>query len=232
MDGDIGIEMAKILLVEDDNDMCQQIESWLKHEQHAVEIVKEGPEAADRLKFYKYDVVILDWQLPGMSGVDVLKQFRNQGGSTPVLMLTGKGNIEEKEQGLDSGADDYLTKPFHFKELSARLRAMLRRPAVTTGNQLKLRGIELDLAARKVSREGEDVHLLPKEFALLEFLLRHPNEVFSPEALLDRVWHSESDSSVDTVYTTMRTLRKKISTEKSGALIKTVHGLGYTIENR
>jgi two-component system OmpR family response regulator len=176
--------------------------------------------------------VILDWQLPGMSGVDVLKQFRNQGGSTPVLMLTGKGNIEEKEQGLDSGADDYLTKPFHFKELSARLRAMLRRPAVTTGNQLKLRGIELDLAARKVSREGEEVHLLPKELALLEFLLRHPNEVFSPEALLDRVWHSESDSSVDTVYTTMRTLRKKISTEKSGALIKTVHGLGYTIENR
>ncbi len=224
--------MAKILLVEDDNDMCEQIESWLKHEQHAVEVVKEGLEAADRLKFYKYDVVILDWQLPGMNGVEVLKKFRDQGGVTPVLMLTGKDKIEDKEQGLDSGADDYLTKPFHFKELSARLRAMLRRPAVTTGNQIKLRGIELDTASRTVSKEGENVHLLPKEFALLEFLMRHPNEVFSPEALLDRVWHSESDSSVDTVYTTMRTLRKKISAEKTGALIKTVHGAGYTIENR
>ncbi len=140
MSGNIGLQMAKILLVEDDNDMCEQIESWLQHEQHAVEVVKEGPEAADRLKFYKYDVVILDWQLPGMNGVEVLKKFRDQGGVTPVLMLTGKDKIEDKEQGLDSGADDYLTKPFHFKELSARLRAMLRRPAITTGNVLKLRG--------------------------------------------------------------------------------------------
>ncbi|HEY9786986.1 MAG TPA: response regulator transcription factor [Candidatus Obscuribacterales bacterium] len=224
--------MAKILLVEDDVDVSEQVEKWLTHEQHAVEVVRDGQEASDRLKFYKYDVVVLDWALPKLSGVEVLKDFRARGGSTPVLMLTGKGAVDEKEEGLDSGADDYLTKPFHFKELSARIRALLRRPQATKTNQLKIRDIELDRASRRVTRNGIDIQLLPKEFALLEFLMRHTNEVFSPEALLDRVWHSESDSSVDTIYTTMRTLRKKISPDDASSIIRTIHGAGYMIEDR
>ncbi|MBX9722500.1 MAG: response regulator, partial [Candidatus Obscuribacterales bacterium] len=117
--------MAKLLLVEDDTDLSGRVNEWLCFEQHAVECVFDGMEATERLKFYQYELVILDWDLPKKTGIDVCKEFRARGGLTPILMLTGKGNINDKEIGLDAGADDYLTKPFHLKELSARIRALL-----------------------------------------------------------------------------------------------------------
>ncbi len=224
--------MAKILVVEDDPDLQGRVKEWLSFEQHEVEAVADGKEAAQRLKFYKYELVILDWDLPHITGIDVCQQFRSAGGTTPIIMLTGKDTITDKLQGLDSGADDYITKPFHLKELSARIRALLRRPANISGpgNTLEAKGLVLDTAAHELTKEGQPIQLLPKEFALLEFFMRHPGEVFSPDALLDRVWNSESDSSIDTVYTYIKTLRKKISPEAPSSIIKTVHGIGYKLE--
>lgn len=225
--------MAKILFVEDDTDLSGRVNEWLAFEQHAVECVFDGAEATERLKFYQYELVILDWDLPKKPGIEVCKDFRGSGGLTPILMLTGKGTINDKELGLDAGADDYLTKPFHLKELSARIRALLRRPVSSfTGTTLKIGTLEIDPSSHQLTIDGREVNLLPKEYAILEFLMRHPNEVFSPDALLNRVWNSESDASTDTVYTYIKTLRKKISPEAPSSIIKTVHGVGYKLESK
>lgn len=225
--------MAKILVVEDDVDLSCKVNDWLSFEQHLVEVVYDGREAYDRLRVYCYEVVVLDWDLPKMTGLEVCKQYRDQGGHTPILMLTGKDAIAEKEAGLDAGADDYLTKPFHLKELSARIRALLRRPVQSyTGSTIKLGELELDPLSRRVTRNGGEVILQPKEYALLEFFMRHPNEVFSPDALINRVWNSDSDVSADSIYTYMKMLRRKISPEAPGSIIKTVHGVGYKLETK
>lgn len=221
--------MAKILLVEDDKDLCGRVHEWLSYEHHAVECVHDGGEAADRLKYYQYELVILDWDLPKTSGLDVCKGFRGKGGITPILMLTGKGELREKELGLDAGSDDYLTKPFHLKELSARIRALLRRPTTFAGCTLKAGILELDPAKHTLMMKGQEIALLPKEYALLEFLMRHPNEAFSPEALLSRVWSSESDAAADTIYTYIKTLRKKLAVFADAPSIKTLHGVGYKL---
>ena len=136
--------MAKILLVEDDRDLAGMVLDWLKFEHHLVEVIHNGGDAQSMLKSYQYDIIILDWQLPQITGVELLRDYRMAGGQTPVLMLTGKGAIHDKEAGLDAGADDYLTKPFHMKELSARLRALLRRPGSVVGNTLTARDISLE----------------------------------------------------------------------------------------
>jgi len=223
--------MSKILLVEDDDDLIGRIVQWLGFEHHTVETVKDGDDALDRMRFYDYDIVILDWGLPKLSGLEVCRTYRSSGGKTPILMLTGKNEVLEKEAGLDSGADDYLTKPFHLKELSARIRAILRRPYTFTGTVLQVGKIRLDPANHRVTRDEMEVQLHPKEFSLLEFFMRHPNEVFSPEALLSRVWSSESEASVDTVYTTIKTLRRKISPEAPTSFISNIPKLGYRLES-
>lgn len=221
--------MAKILLVEDDLDLAGRIIEWLQFEKHAVESVTDGREASDLVKFYKYELLILDWNLPGKSGLEICKEHRAAGGTTPVLILTGRGEIEEKEAGLDSGADDYLTKPFHMKELSARVRALLRRASRVQQTVIQVGSLELDTNSHTVTQEGKELQLLPKEFALLEFFMRHPDEVFSPEALLDRIWSTSSESSTDTIYTYIKTLRKKIAKDGEKSPIRTVHGIGYKL---
>lgn len=221
--------MAKILIVEDDEDLCERLCDWLSFEQHTVEVLINGNDAEERLRFFIYDLIVLDWDLPGLTGLEICRNFRTRGGTTPIIMLTGKTTLVEKETGLDSGADDYLTKPFHLKELSARIRALLRRPPQISSTILKMKDLEVDLTSRRVNKNGQELNLLPKEFALLEFFLRHPNEVFSPDALLERIWHSASDSSIESVYTYIKTLRKKISPESPTSYIKTVHGIGYRL---
>jgi two-component system, OmpR family, response regulator len=224
--------MAKILIVEDEPDLAEPIRAFLMHEHHLVEVVQDGAEALERLRFYKFDVIILDWNLPGMEGVDVCKEFRASGGTTPILMLTARKQTPEKIQALDAGADDYLTKPFEITEISARIRALLRRPAaVATSNILKIRNIQLEPSTFRVTRDGQDVQLLPKEFALLEFLMRHPNQVFSAEALLDRVWASESEASPETIRTYVKRLRQKLDSDGQPSIIGTVHGVGYKLES-
>ncbi len=222
--------MPKILVVEDEPDFSMLIGEWLKNEHHVVEVVETGEDALDRLKFYKYDIVILDWMLPGISGLDVCKKYRELGGTTPILLLTAKKHVDEKEAGLDAGADDYLTKPFEMKELSARIRALMRRPVALTGSVLQVGELSLEPTTFKVSRSGKEINLLPKEFALLEFLMRHPNQVFSAEALLDRVWSSDSESSPETIRTYIKRLRKKIDQQGQPSMLSTVHGVGYKLD--
>lgn len=221
--------MTKILVVEDDQDLAQMVRSYLLFERYEVENVYDGREGLSRVKTYEYDIIILDLGLPDCSGIEVLKSLREKGSRTPVLILTGKHSVEEKEQGLDAGADDYVTKPFHMKELGARLRALLRRPPPITGsNTLKAANITLDVSKFRVMKDNEVITLVPKEFQLLEFFMRHPNQVFSSEALLNRVWPNNSDSAPQALRTAMKRLRKKI--DPDGELIKTVHGVGYILE--
>jgi len=223
--------MAKILVVEDDLDMAGMVEDWLNFEHHVVEVVNRGDDAIDRLKFYGYDLVVLDLHLPEKSGFEVLEAYRQSGGQSPVLILTGKNAIEDKTRGLDAGADDYLTKPFNAKELSARIRALLRRPAALNSNQLVFEDLVLDPVAHKVFRSGREISLLPKEFALLEFFLRNRGQAFDTDALLDRVWKSESDSSPDTVRVTLQRLRKRIDLEGEPSIIETKHRVGYRLRD-
>lgn len=222
--------MAKILLVEDDLEVCEVVSDWLVGEHYTIDVVNSGTEAIERLRFDKYDVLIFDWQLPDLTGIEICKRFRSKGGTTPVLMLTGKSEITDKETGLDAGADDYLTKPFHPRELSARVRALLRRSGDLKQNTLICGEIELDPQGFRVTKNGQEVALLPKEFALLEFFLRHPNQVFSPEALLDRVWSAESEASPDTIRVHITKLRGKIDNEGQPSIIKTLHRQGYKLE--
>lgn len=220
--------MAKIIVVEDNIDVADQVRMLLSCEHHTVETVHDGKEASAALRVYDYDVIILDWELPGMNGVDICKEYRSRGGNSPILMLTGKGDVDDKEAGLDSGADDYLTKPFQMKELAARVRALLRRPAAVKEDVLKAGSLALDPIKYRATLDGQPVTLVPKEFALLEFLMRHPNQVFTSEALLNRVWPSEADVSDEALRTTMKRLRKKV--DPDNLLIKTIHGVGYVLE--
>lgn len=222
--------MAKILIAEDDTQLSTLVEDWLKAELHTVELVENGNDAIDLLKLSKYDLLILDWNIPGKSGVEVCVWHRKQGGSTPVLILTGKDKIEEKEEGFDSGADDYLTKPFHLRELSARVRALLRRPADVAKTVLNAGRLVLDVNACRVIKDGKQIDLFPKEFALLEFFMRHPNQVFSIEALQERIWASDSESSPEAVRVHIARLRSKIQDEGEPPLLKTVHRQGYMLD--
>lgn len=224
--------MAKILFVEDDDEVAESVIAALKPEKHVVELVNRGEHAIERLELYGYDLIILDWELPNMSGVEICTRFRAQGGTTPILMLTGRGKEADKETALDSGADDYLTKPFGVRELNARLRALLRRPANVVGNRLRIGLLELDTSERSLLFNGGPVSLQPKEFAILEFFMRHPDTVHSTEILVNSIWSSDSSGSIQSLYTYMKSLRKKISGSDGECAIKTVHGVGYKLVSK
>jgi len=222
--------MAKILYVEDDTDLAERIQQWLVEvEKHLVEHVDNAGAALEQLAAFKYELIILDVGLPDMSGIDVLRNFRQKGGVTPVLILTGQDKIEQKVQGLDAGADDYLTKPFHVQELTARLRTLLRRPREYSGNEFAVGPIEIDTGSRSVKVNGEAVVLKPREFTLLEFLMRHQNKVVSPDDILQSVWSSDSDATSETIYTHIKNVRKKLAAAGADNFIRTVHGAGYIV---
>ncbi len=222
--------MSKILLVEDDTEVAGWLEDWFKQENFVFEMTDNGEDALQLLEQFDFDVIILDWGLPDITGLEVCRRYRSKGGDAPVLFLTGKGEIEDKEQGLDSGADDYLTKPFDVRELAARVRSLLRRPKQMLPVELNVKGVSLDLKTRVIKVGSNNLRLMPKECALLEFLMRHTNTIYSSKALLDSVWRSDSDSSEDTVRTCMRTLRLKLQKLGRDDLIKTILGSGYIIE--
>jgi DNA-binding response OmpR family regulator len=222
--------MAKILVVEDDADTAQMVKSWLTDEMHLVEIAADGVVARELLSLQKYDLIVLDWDLPRLSGLEVCRQFRNEGGHTPVLMLTGKGELSEKEKGLDSGADDYLTKPFQMRELSARLRALLRRPLQCQSTVLRTGNIQLDPTTCRVTKDGQEIELAPKEYDLLAFLMRYPGEIFSPDALLTRVWSTDSEATPLTVRVRITKLRSKLDSPGMPSLIRNVYNRGYMLE--
>jgi len=176
-----------------------------------------------------YDAIILDWELPGKSGFEIIKIFREKKGVTPIIMLTAKGTVAEKEMGLDAGADDYLAKPFSLAELSARLRALLRRAPAMHSSLLCVGDISLDPVKHRVMRGTKEIHLNPRDFALLEFLMRHPDEIFSSSALLQRVWQSESDISSDSLRTSIKRLRQQIDDGNDQSMIENVPKVGYRL---
>ena len=226
--------MSKVLLVDDDKKFIGVVEDWLVTEGYEVEAVHTGAQGMERALSNSHDVLILDWQLPNYAGVDIAKEYRARGGSNPILMLTGKNSVSDKEVGFEAGADDYLTKPFHPRELSARLRALLRRTrefsAQPASTVLKAGNLVLDAQAFKLTRDGQEIVLLPKEFALLEFLMRHPNKVFSSQDLLDEIWSKESENSPDTVRVHITKLRAKIDLDGQPSIIRTIHRVGYKLE--
>jgi len=222
--------MSKILLVEDDLQISESLQAWFKQEKIVFEAVQLGADALQLLNSFEFDVIILDWGLPDMTGIEVCRQYRARGGAAAILMLTGKDSIDDKEVGLDSGADDYLTKPFDVRELAARLRSLLRRPRSVKPDDLAVNGVSLSLKTRTVKVGDETARLMPKECAMLEYLMRHTDTIFSSKTLLDAVWPSDSESSEDTVRTCMRSLRLKLQKLGREDLIKTVLKAGYIIE--
>ena len=222
--------MANILFVDDDENLVESVTKYLRHESISVDAVHLGADALHMLKMNQYDVVILDRDLPDIEGLEVCRSYRAIGGQAPILMLTGKGSISDKEEGLTGGADDYLTKPFHPRELVARLKALMRRPRIMQAPVLESGGIKLDSSSKTVTKDGEPVHLTPIEFSLLEFFMKNPRQLFSADVLLHRVWGDADDGSIDNIYTTIRRLRKKLGAQKHTSIIRTVHGVGYGLE--
>lgn len=222
--------MAKILLIEDEPELSQVIYEWLTEDHYIVEQSFDGKDALSRLSSGQHDLAILDLMLPSMNGLEICRRYRDSGGTVPILILTAKKSLATKEDGLDSGADDYLTKPFKLRELSARVRALLRRPAKLMPAVLTAKDVSLDVTKRRVTRGGQPINLLPKEFALLELLMSSAGEVLSTEVLIKKLWSEDSSISPDTIRSHLRSLRKKLEDHDENALIQTVHGVGYKIE--
>jgi DNA-binding response OmpR family regulator len=222
--------MAKLLIVEDEEEIRDKLKSMLIGEGHIVETASRGDDAFNIIKGSTYDVIVLDWNLPGMSGYQICRQFREDGGTTPIIFLTGMNDIASKEGGLDSGADDYLTKPFEFRELSARIRTVLRRVAGKTSNELKAGDLVLSTETKLVTVGAQRVRLTQRETSLLEYMLRNPNKFFSATDLRKNVWPSEGQFTDESVRTCVKTLRQKLDELSRGDLVKTVPGSGYILE--
>jgi two-component system OmpR family response regulator len=221
----------RVLVVEDEERLARALKQGLEREGYAVDCLADGSDAEFRLRVSheEYDLVILDLGLPGMDGVEVCRRLRAASVELPVLMLTARDGTEAKVIGMDSGADDYLVKPFDFDELLARLRMLLRRPRETLPPQLVVGDLIVDPARRCVTCAGRDVALTTKEFTLLEFFVRHPGQVLSRDQILSHVWDAEFDSFSNVVDVHVRNLRRKIDGDRCGSLLETVRGLGYRL---
>jgi DNA-binding response OmpR family regulator len=226
-----GAQMSKILVVDDDKKLSEAICDCLQMEKHTVEAAYDGGTARDLLQSSEYDLVVLDVMLPGASGFEICEELRNKNKFTAILMLTGRDSIPDKQVGFEAGADDYLTKPFNVKELLSRVKALLRRATrPVTNNQIKIGNVVADIEHHRIFRDGEEIHLAPKEFALLEFLMRNKGSIFSGEALLARVWPADNETSPEMIRAYVRRLRKKLDVEGSASIIRTAHRLGYSVD--
>jgi DNA-binding response OmpR family regulator len=224
--------MAKILIIEDDEDHCRLVAQALRTENHTTEAAYDGKEGLHRMLSYSYDLIICDWMLPSMPGVEICKEYRKQGGNALVLMLTGKTSPEDIHKGLDAGADDYLGKPFYTRELLARVRALLRRAAKPqTEKVLRCANIEFDPATLSVKKSGVEVKLSKKEIGLLTVFLKNPERVFSLEQLR-LLWTDSPDTSEDTVRAHIKTLRKKLHADNEPEIIVNIHGQGYRLNGK
>ncbi len=221
----------RILVVEDEEKLARSLKRGLEAEGYAVDTVSDGETARRRIvaRDDAYDLVVLDVMLPGLDGFTVCREVRARGVAVPILLLTARDTTSDKVTGLDSGADDYLVKPFAFEELLARLRTLLRRPTQALPAELVVGDVALDPAARKVRRGGEEIELTTREFALLELLMRHVGQVLSRDTILDHVWDEGFDSFSNVVDVHVRNLRRKLDREGRPSLIETVRGIGYTV---
>lgn len=221
-----------ILIVEDEQRLATLLRRVLSEERHAVDLAYDGPTGLNLAASDTYDLVILDLMLPGMDGLHICKTLRASGIQVPVLMLTARGAIEDRVAGLNVGADDYLVKPFAMEELLARVAALLRRrgQGFDAATQLQVRDLTLDLLRHEARRDGHVIELTAKEFALLEFLMRHPNQVLTRTQIIDHVWRYDLDALSNVVDIYIHYLRDKIDRGAAHPLIKTVRGVGYRIE--
>ncbi|MGI9540020.1 MAG: response regulator transcription factor [Miltoncostaeaceae bacterium] len=215
----------RVLIVEDEPDLREALSKGLRREGYAVDTVADGPSAVTRGPTTPYDLVVLDLSLPGLDGLEVCRRIRAAEDPPLVLMLTARDGIEDRVGGLDAGADDYLVKPFDFRELSARLRALSRRETPGRPEVLECGELTLDPATREVAAGGEAVRLTAKEWAVLEYLMRRAGDVVSPEELLEHVWDDQVDPFTNTVRVQVGTLRRKIGAQR----IQTVVGAGYRL---
>jgi len=213
-------------VVEDEVKIAASLQKGLTAEGYIVDVAHDGDQAEAMLGKDGYDLVLLDWMIPGVyDGPGLIQLWRERGEQSPILMLTARGTIGDRVEGLDAGADDYLSKPFSFDELLARVRALLRRPRAHTGVTLKTGDLTLDVVAKTASRQGALVHLTAKEFQLVEYLIRHKGEVVSKDQLLDHVWADEARVQHNTVETFIANVRKKVGDDT----IQTVRGYGYKV---
>lgn len=221
----------RILIVEDEEKIAQSIKKGLEQESYAVDIAKDGKEGYDLAHSEEYDLILLDVLLPHMDGVAVCKKLRSDHIHTPILMLTAKGQLSDKVTGLDSGADDYVTKPFEFEELLARIRALIRRPQHSIGSLLAISDLSMDTNTFEVRRNEKEIHLSSKEYALLEFLLRNKESIVTKDQIIAHVWNFDSDVLPNTVEVYIGYLRNKIDKAfpEKPSLIHTVRGFGYKI---
>lgn len=219
----------RILIVEDERGIANFIKDGLEEEHFAVDVAADGPNGLEMAQVNDYDLLLIDWMLPGFSGIEVCRQFRQDDPTTPIIFLTARDTVQDTVFGLEAGANDYIRKPFAFDELLARIRVQLRGRATET-NRLGLDDIEMNLDTHQVTRGGEPVNLTQKEFALLEFLLRNRGKVCTRTRIIEHVWdiHFDSDTSVIDVY--INFLRKKLNADGQANRIHTVRGVGYIMK--
>jgi len=220
----------KILIIEDEHKIANSIKKALEHEHYIVDVAYDGTTGYDLAVSESYDLIILDRLLPGMDGLQICTKLRESSIHTPIIMLTAKGQLEDRVEGLDSGADDYLVKPFALLELFARIRALTRRPKTATTPILSIDGLSLNTSTYEVKRNDKKIQLSSKEFSLLEFLLRNPRKVVTKEQIMSHVWSYDSDVLPNSVEVYIKHLRDKIDNPfKEPELIQTVRGFGYKI---
>lgn len=221
----------RILVIEDEHRIANTIKQGLEQERYAVDVAYDGMKGFDLASTEDYDLLILDLMLPGMDGLSVCRELRKKQIHTPILILTARGQIQDKVGGLDTGADDYLTKPFSFEELLARVRALSRRPKKSLSSVLTVGDLELDPKSYTVIRNGQKINLSSKEFALLECLMRNAGKIMTKEQIITHVWNYDADILPNTIEVYIRNLRNKIDKPfiKKLPLIQTVRGFGYKI---
>jgi two-component system copper resistance phosphate regulon response regulator CusR len=216
----------RVLVVEDDAEIADFLVRGLREEGFTVETAADGDDGWHALRHGSWDVVVLDWWLPGVDGLTLLKRFRQAGRETPVLFLTARDAVSDKVRGLDAGADDYLCKPFDYEELLARVRALARRPGRDAGTVVAHAGVRVDLATHRAERDGHRLDLTAKEHALLVFFLRHPDEVLSRTRIYEHVWDERYDGLSNTLEVHVMELRRKLEAH-GPRLIHTLRGRGY-----
>jgi two-component system OmpR family response regulator len=218
----------RLLIIEDEEDLANALAKGLRREGYAVDLAYDGEVGCEEAELNEYDLVLLDLTLPGLDGIEVCRRLRETRPSTFVLMLTARGDVEERIQGLDAGADDYLAKPFHFEEVAARVRAMLRRDIRARSGLLRCGDVTLDPKTHAVCLRSKSLHLTAKEFAILEYLLRNRDRTVSQEEILEHVWDGSVNSFTNVVRVHVRSLREKLGDDaESPRYIETVVGMGY-----
>ena len=219
----------RILIVEDEKKVAGFIKKGLEEETYAVDVAYDGEEGFHLGAMNQYDLIILDLMLPKMDGLEVLTRLRDKKVSTPILLLTAKDAVDDKVTGLNKGADDYLTKPFAFSELLARIRSLLRRGQVETQTELKVGDLTLDMVSHKVSREGEEIELTGKEYSLLEYFMRNEGKVLTRTMIAEHVWDYNFDTFTNVIDVYVNHLRKKIDKKYPAKLLHTLRGVGYVM---